>query len=133
MSGCVSAFEWLKYCQYGVNINQSINQSINSLQEVDSLISEADQEERTNSFAKSLGCFTCCFKRRAPLAKVSNICILGFLMPFSDLWNQLFSKFKKKRKKKKKESSKKKDQLKWWLNQITCISVNAEFKAEDYS
>ena len=110
-------------------INQSINQSINSLQEVDSLISEADQEERTNSFAKSLGCFTCCFKGRAPLEKVSNICIL-FLCLISDLCS-CFPNFKKKIK--NKESTKKKDQLKWWLNQITCISVNAEFKAEDYS
>ena len=52
---------------------------LNSLQEVDSLVSEADQEKRINSFMQSLMCFTCCYKGRAPLANVSTEARLTFV------------------------------------------------------
>ena len=46
-----------------------------SLQEVDSFIVETDNLERKKSFAESLICFPCCFKKETPLAPVSSYLI----------------------------------------------------------
>ena len=67
----------------------------NSLQklEVDSLISEADREERTLSFMKSLMCFTCCYKERTSLANVGTESNLTFVSCFLSYFRSKLSCF----------------------------------------
>ena len=84
----------------------------NSLQEleVDSLISEEDQEERTLPFMKSLMCITCCYKERTSLANVSTEANLTFVFCFLSYFrsNISFPNLKIKTK----------DSLKWWSDDI---------------
>ncbi|XP_078315828.1 uncharacterized protein LOC111104908 isoform X2 [Crassostrea virginica] len=57
------------FSSWNVEENQVLK---DQLGEVDSLIGEADQEKRTNSFMQSLMCFTCCYKGSSPLANTKK-------------------------------------------------------------